>query len=580
MARLVPDVSRGNKTYGLLAYLYGPGRRDEHFDPHLVASWDGFAPDPGRDPNATLKQLEQVLDLRVNQRGRRRLKNHVWHCPVSLDPDERLLSDEEWGEVARRVVAAAGIAEPGDPDGCRWIAVRHDPRHIHIMATIVRGDLRGARLHNDAQRAQDECREIEKELGLRQLNPGDKTAAKRPTSAEGHKAERLGRPEPMRLQLGDRVRQAVAGAADVAEFLGRLEAAGLLVRRKVGPSGDVLGYSVAHPDDRNAQGEPIFFSGSKLAPDLSLPRIRKRLGGGVRADVAIEAQVGDPGAGTARAPGSKAARARREAAAAVGDATRRIEEGPDEDAAAQLVGAIEIIDVLAVRAPADTRAQLLAAARSFERASRSHVRAERADNRAVRTAARQLLSSGYAGNRGEDGGTVAMLLSALILLAIASARWHSARSHAQQAAAASAAAEQLRAAYATVAARPMAAMAAQGRSLPSPVRERQDAVIRAKLPEAQVARHGGTDWDALAATLAEAEAAGHDPAALLEQARDRRELDTAESVTAVMVWRVRRIAKLSAAPSAEPGKAGARPKSAGPAASAPVPQRRGRPSRS
>ncbi|MEU9041489.1 MULTISPECIES: relaxase/mobilization nuclease domain-containing protein [unclassified Kitasatospora] len=577
---MVPDVSRGNKTYGLLAYLYGPGRRDEHFDPHLVASWDGFAPDPGRDPNATLKQLEQALDLRVNQRGRRRLKNHVWHCPVSLDPDERLLTDEEWGEVARRVVAAAGIAEPGDPDGCRWIAVRHDPRHIHIMATIVRGDLRGARLHNDAQRAQDECREIEKELGLRQLNPGDKTAAKRPTSAEGHKAERLGRPEPMRLQLMDRVRQAVAGAADVAEFLGRLEAAGLLVRRKVGPSGDVLGYSVAHPDDRNAQDEPIFFSGSKLAPDLSLPRIRKRLSGAVGADLPGEAQVGDPGAGKARVPGSKAARARREAADAVDDATRTIEDGPDEDAAAQLVGAIEIIDVLAMRAPADTRAQLLAAARSFERASRSHVRAERADNRAVRTAARQLLSDGYAGNRGEDGGTVAMLLSALILLAIASARWHSARSHAQQAAAASAAAEQLRAAYATVAARPMAAMAAQGRSLPSPVRERQDAVIRAKLPEAQAAEHGGTDWDALAATLAEAEAAGHDPAALLEQARDRRELDTAESVTAVMVWRVRRIAKLSATPSAEPGKAGTRPKSAGPAAPAPAPRRRGRPGRS
>ncbi|MGK4581706.1 relaxase/mobilization nuclease domain-containing protein [Kitasatospora sp. HPMI-4] len=577
---MVPDVSRGNKTYGLLAYLYGPGRRDEHFDPHLVASWDGFAPDPGRNPNATLKQLEQALDLRVNQRGRPRLKNHVWHCPVSLDPDERLLSDEEWGDVARRVVAAAGLAEPGDPDGCRWIAVRHDPRHIHIMATVVRGDLRGARLHNDAQRAQDECRLIEKELGLRQLNPGDKTAAKRPTSAEGHKAERLGRPEPMRLQLRDRVRQAVAGAADEAEFLSHLEATGLLVQRRVGPSGDVLGYSVAHPDDRNAQGKPIFFSGSKLAPDLSLPRIRKRLNGGVRADVTGEAQVGDPSSGKARVPGSKAARARRDAAAAVDDATRTIQEGTDEDAAAQLVGAIEIIDVLAVRAPADTKAQLLSAARAFERASRSHVRAERADNRAVRTAARQLLSNGYAGNRGEDGGTAAMLLSALILLAIASARWHSARAHAQQAAAASAAAEQLRAAYTTVAARPMAAMASRGRSLPAPVRERQDAVIRDKLPEAVNTEPGRQDWDALAATLAEAEAAGHDPAALLERARNRRELDTAESVAAVMVWRVRRIAKLSAVPAAEPGRAGSRPRAAGAAAPAPGSQRRGRSGRS
>ncbi|WP_232794876.1 mobilization protein [Kitasatospora sp. NRRL B-11411] len=578
MVRLVPDISRGSKTYGLLAYLYGPGKHDEHFDPHLVASFDGFAPDPGRDPAASLKQLEQVLDLRVNQLGPRRPKKHVWHCPVSADPEDRLLSDEEWAEVARRVVAAAGIADPGDPDGCRWIAVRHDPRHIHIMATVVRGDGRQARLHGDAQRAQDECRQIEKDFGLKQLNPGDKTAAKRPTSAETHKAERLGRPEPVRLQLRDQVRRAVAGCQTEAEFFDRLAAAGLLVQRRIGPSGDTLGYSVADPDDRNGKGDPVYFPGSKLAPDLSLPRIRKRLSGGVRAAGASTAEQGDPATGKARVPGSKAARARRAAAAAVDDATQTIEEGNEEDAAAQLVGAIEIIDVLAVRAPADTRAQLLAAARAFERASRSHVRAERADNRAVRAAAREMLSSGYAGNRGEDGGVTAMLLSALILLAIASARWHSARSHAQQAAAASAAAEQLRAAYATVAARPMAAMAARGRSLPSSVRERQDAVIRAKLPDVGTGEHGGSDWDALAATLAEAEAAGHDPAALLEKARNRRELDTADSVTAVMVWRVRRIAKLSAAPSAQP-EAGVRTRSEGPAAPAPAPGRQARNSR-
>ncbi|MEU8927656.1 mobilization protein [Kitasatospora sp. NPDC048545] len=545
---MVPDISRGSKTYGLLAYLYGPGKHDEHFDPHIVASWDGFAPDPGRDPSANLKQLEQVLDLRVNQLGSWRPKKHVWHCPVSADPGDRILTDEEWAEVARRVVAAAGIAEPGDPDGCRWIAVRHDPRHIHIMATTVRGDLRGARLHGDAQRAQDECRRIEKDLGLKQLNPGDKTAAKRPTSAEAHKAERLGRPEPVRLQLRDKVRQAVAGAASEAEFFARLTSVGLLVNRKVGPSGAAFGYSVAHPDDRNAVGEPVYYGGSSLAPDLSLPRIRKRLTAGPLGYGAGDADLGDQAAGKKRTPGSRAAQARRGAAAAVDDATRTVDESDDEAASAQLAGAIEIIDVIAVRAPTDTRAQLLAAARAFERASRSHVRAERADNRALRYAARQMLSNGYTTNRGEDGGVTAMLLSALVLLAIAAARWHSSRGHAQQAAAANAAALQLRTAYATVAARPMAAMAAQGRALPPAVRDRQTAVIREQLAGVDEVTGEEEGRDALAATLAEAEAAGHDPAALLEEARSWRELGSADSVTAVMVWRVRRLADLPASP--------------------------------
>ncbi|MFD9592493.1 relaxase/mobilization nuclease domain-containing protein [Kitasatospora sp. NPDC059973] len=570
---MVPDVSRGSKTYGLLAYLYGPGKHDEHTDPHIVASWDGFAPDPGRDPNATLSQLEAALDLRVNQLGDRRPKRHVWHCPVSADPDDRLLSDEEWAEVARRVVAAAGIAEPGDPDGCRWIAVRHDPRHIHIMATIVRGDLRQARLNDDAKRAQTECRQIERDFGLKELNPGDGTAAKRPTSAEGHKAQRLGRDEPVRLQLRDAARRALAGAADEAEFLDRLKTAGLLVHLKIAPSGDVLGYSVAHPDDRNAEGEPIYFGGSRLAPDLSLPRIRKRLGAGP-VDAADTAQPDGAATGKARTPGSRAAQARRGAAGAVEAAARTIDEGDDEQVAAQLAGAIEVIDVIAIRAPADTRAQLLAAARAFERASRSHVRAERADNRSLRYAARQMLSSGYATNRGEDGGATAMLLSALVLLAIAAARWHSGRGHAQQAAAADAAARELRAAYRTVSARPMAAMATGGRALPPAIRERQAAVIRDRLSVAEGAPQEKEGWDALAATLAEAEAAGHDPAALLEEAKTWRELDTADSVTAVMVWRVRRIAGLSAAPSTEPVRPGTPTRAGRPAAPAPAPRRR------
>ncbi|MGV9266719.1 relaxase/mobilization nuclease domain-containing protein [Kitasatospora sp. NPDC003701] len=570
---MVPDVSRGSKTYGLLAYLYGPGKHDEHTDPHIVASWDGFAPDPGRDPNATLSQLEAALDLRVNQLGDRRPKRHVWHCPVSADPDDRLLSDEEWAEVARRVVAAAGIAEPGDPDGCRWIAVRHDLRHIHIMATIVRGDLRQARLNDDAKRAQTECRQIERDFGLKELNPGDGTAAKRPTSAEGHKAQRLGRGEPVRLQLRDAARRALAGAADEAEFLDRLKTAGLLVHLKIAPSGDVLGYSVAHPDDRNAEGEPIYFGGSRLAPDLSLPRIRKRLGAGL-VDAADTAQPDGAATGKARTPGSRAAQARRGAAGAVEAAARTIDEGDDEQVAAQLAGAIEVIDVIAIRAPADTRAQLLAAARAFERASRSHVRAERADNRSLRYAARQMLSSGYATNRGEDGGATAMLLSALVLLAIAAARWHSGRGHAQQAAAADAAARELRAAYRTVSARPMAAMATGGRALPPAIRERQAAVIRDRLSVAEGAPQEKEGWDALAATLAEAEAAGHDPAALLEEAKTWRELDTADSVTAVMVWRVRRIAGLSAAPSTEPVRPGTPTRAGRPAAPAPAPRRR------
>ncbi|MFI2369887.1 relaxase/mobilization nuclease domain-containing protein [Streptomyces sp. NPDC018833] len=538
---MVPDVSTGSRTYGLLNYLYGPGRREEHTDAHLVASWmPGLAPDPGRDPDATLKQLADRLDLPVLALPKdRRPAQHVWHCPVRTAPGDRYLTDAEWAEVARRVVHATGIAEEGDDKACRWIAVRHADDHIHIAATLVRQDGRQARHHNDGIRAQAECRKIEKEFGLQILNGGDRTAAQRPTSAERSKAERSGRTETPRETLRESVRHALAGAASEEEFFDRLAEAGLRIEKRIAPSGDAIGYNVALPGDRNRDGEPIWFSGSKLAPDLSLPKIRQRLDAGRPDD-------DEPVAGRADEQVKRPARARREAAPVVERAATILDGDDDEDSAAQLVGVGELLDAIAQTAPASTRKELAEAARAFERATRSHIRAEHADNRAIRSAARSIVRAGNALGKGEDGGATAMLLSTMVLVTIATVHWHSARGHAQQAAAAQRAAQHLRSAYRSASAAPMNAMRERGRRLPEPVRERYAGTFETVLPEQadHVRREPG--WDALTATLDQAERAGHDPDALLQQAIEWRELDTADSVTDVLVWRLRRIGELPA----------------------------------
>ncbi|MGV9318224.1 relaxase/mobilization nuclease domain-containing protein [Streptomyces sp. NPDC003660] len=548
---MVPDIGRGSRTHGLLVYLYGPGRREEHTDAHLVGSWDGFAPDPGRDtsldsdPKVTLARLTAALDLRVKQAGDRAPAKHVWHCSVRTAPGDRRFSDEEWNTIAQRIVHATGIAPDGDPDGCRWIAVRHAEDHIHIVATLVRGDLRNPRLNYDFNKAQAECRRIEKEMGLRRLNAGDGTAAKNPTSAERFKAERTGRPDTARETLREAVRQAVAGAQDEKEFFTRLRAAGLRVKTRDAPSGDALGYTVALPGDRNRHGEPVWYPGSKLAPDLSLPKIRRRL-----ADGTVEQTT--PSAANGQASWSPPARERR-SATGIAERAASLLDGDDDEAAAQLVGVGELLDALAQTSPAATRAELAAAARAFERATRSHVRAERADTRALRSAARGIVRAGAALGRGEDGGTTAMLLSTLVLVTLAAARWHSARGHAQQAHASRQTAEHLRTAYHQAAATPIQALRDQGRALPEADRRIHESTIRAALPERELRAA-----DALIATLAQVELAGHDPEILLQQAIDMRELDTAEDVNDVLVWRLRRIARLPA----HPGDAPRRPQAA------------------
>lgn len=537
---MVPDISTGSRTYGLLNYLYGPGRREEHTDPHLVASWmPELAPDPGRDPSATLKQLTDRLDLPVLALPKdRRPARHVWHCPVRTAPGDRHLTDAEWAEVARRIVHATGIAEYGDDKACRWIALRHADDHIHLVATLKREDGRSPRRHEDGIRAQAECRKIEKEFGLQILNGGDRTAAQRPTSAERSKAERTGRTETPRETLQESVRHALAGAASEEEFFHRLAEAGLRVEQRIAPSGDTLGYKVALPGDRNRDGEPIWFSGSKLAPDLSLPRIRQRLDVG-RTD---DEPVTDQGDERVLPP----AHARRQAVPAAERAVAILNEDDDEDSAAQLVGVGELLDAIAQTAPASTRKELVEAARAFERATRSHIRAECADNRAVRSAARGIIRAGNALGKGEDGGATAMVLSTMVLVTIAAARWHSARGHAQQAAAAQRAAQHLRSAYRSAAAAPMNTMREHGRRLPEPVRERYAGTLETALPDQADAIRHEPGWDALAATLDQAERAGHDPDALLQQAVEWRELETADSVTDVLVWRVRRLGNLPA----------------------------------
>ncbi|MEU9481201.1 relaxase/mobilization nuclease domain-containing protein [Streptomyces sp. NPDC048191] len=538
---MVPDISTGSRTYGLLAYLYGPGRRDEHTDPHIVAAWmPELAPDPGRDPTTTLKQLTDRLDLPVLALPKdRRPARHVWHCPVRTAPGDRHLTDAEWAEVARRIVHATGIAEEGDAKACRWVAVRHADDHIHIVATLKREDGRSPRRHEDGIRAQAECRKIEKEWGLQILNGGDRTAAQRPTSAERAKAKRTGRAEPPRETLREHVRQALAGAANEDEFFRRLTEAGLRLEKRLAPSGDILGYKVALPGDRNRDGEPIWFPGSRLAPDLSLRKIRQRLAAGSLGD--------EPASVASRAPHtSRPASARRDATH-VAEQAVTVLAGDDEAAgAAQLIGVGELLDAVAQTAPTSTRPELAEAARAFERATRSHIRAEQADHRALRSAARGIVRAGNALGKGEDGGATAMLLSTMVLVTIAAVRWHSARGHAQQAAAARQAAQHLRAAYRSASATPMKAMREQGRQLPALVCDRYAHTVDAALPGQadHVLREPG--WNALAATLAQAERAGHDPDALLQQAIEWRELETADSVTDVLVWRLRRIGKLPA----------------------------------
>ncbi len=220
----------------------------------------------------------------------------------------------------------------------------------------------------------------------------------------------------------------------------------------------------------------------------------------------------------------------------------------DTTAAAQLIGVGEVLDALAQTSPRSSRAELQAAARHFERATRSHIRAKNQEMYALRRAAGQIVHSGTALGRGQDGAATALILDVVILAVVAAARWHAARGHAQQAEAAQLAARHLRAAYQATAAGPLATLRAHGEHLPAPNRRRHAATVHAILPHLADRLQAEPGWNGLTALLDQAEHAGHDTAALLAKSAAQRELDSADSASDVLVWRLHHLGYVTVPP--------------------------------
>lgn len=168
---------------------------------------------------------------------------------------------------------ATGIAQAG----CRWIAVRHAEDHIHLVASLVSEET-GRRFepYRDFLKLRDECRAIERDLGLVGTAPIDRTAAPAPTRGELAKAARLGRAEPVRLELRRRVSRCAAAAHDSESFLAGLAHDGLGPQVVRDRDGRIVGYTVGHLDARTRDGRFVRYSGRALAPDLTWPTLQAR----------------------------------------------------------------------------------------------------------------------------------------------------------------------------------------------------------------------------------------------------------------------------------------------------------------
>lgn len=276
------SAPRGKRVEPLIRYLFGPGRHEEHTDPHIVAGFRRPAllePPLRADGTRDFSKLNGLLNQPNDARGSFAFERPVWHCALRAAPEDKTLSDDEWAQIAHDVMDRTGLVRAGDEENAvRWIAVRHAHDHIHLVVMLARQDGRRPSVRNDRYRVRDACRAAERKYGLRSTSPADRTAPRYPTRAEKEKATRRGLDETPRVTLRRTLNAAAASSTAAEEFFARLQAAGITVRQRYSTKnpGQVTGYAVALNGDMNKEGKPVWYSGGKLAADLTWPKLALR----------------------------------------------------------------------------------------------------------------------------------------------------------------------------------------------------------------------------------------------------------------------------------------------------------------
>ena len=277
---MIGKISKGASGRGLMRYLFGPGKANEHRDQRVIASGVALWAEVGRTLSAQeIADLGAALDAANDSYGKNPTGGHIWHVSLSLPPGDRTLIDEEWAEIATSLMVTLGF-EGETLASAAWVAVGHGTsaqgnQHLHIAASLVRLDGSRVEVWQDRKALSRACAEFEKDYGLSVVEGRDGKGMPGLSRAELERTAREHLAEPPRITLARLVREASVASKDEAEFVRRLRGSGALVRPRFETGGQeaVVGYSAALRTTGGAA--PIWFGGGKLAKDLTLPHLRQ-----------------------------------------------------------------------------------------------------------------------------------------------------------------------------------------------------------------------------------------------------------------------------------------------------------------
>lgn len=369
---MISKSLRGNRMGGLVKYLFGPGRAEEHTNQRIVAASDPTWLGTVQPDTKTLTQLIAELDEPVIVHGDSTKAGYVYHLAVSVPAADGQLDDARWQQVAQRFADKLGFDEQ-----VQWVAINHGLStngndHIHFVANLIRADDgRAHKLAFDRMRQREACIELEDEFGLSATSPaglGEGRSLSRRDVEQLRSGAVASVSDLGQHRVATLVRAVATGSRSEPEFVERLRGEGLVVRarQEKGAPGVVTGYSVA---ERGADGRLVWYGGGRLGKDLRLPALRTRW---EQSDEQRRAAAGAWFSGAARRRKVESVNLAG-AADALQQAAAKLQKVPLEDRFSWYVAARESAGVVAAAASATTddrvRRQLIGAWQAINRAT-------------------------------------------------------------------------------------------------------------------------------------------------------------------------------------------------------------------
>lgn len=209
------------------------------------------------NPRDLAREFGEIRALRPN------LTKAVCHVSLSVAHDEKL-TDEQWKGAAQKYLTGMGFQDS------QFVVSKHtDTEHPHIHIIANRVTMKGEVVSDskDYQRQEAIMRKLEKEYGLKEVQPSQEALRRAPTKGEIECAVRTGRPSA-KVTMQELVDKALLEKTDFETFRNHLEKKGVEVMLNQSDTGRVSGISYRHNE--------ITMKGSDLGRGYSWSGIQKR----------------------------------------------------------------------------------------------------------------------------------------------------------------------------------------------------------------------------------------------------------------------------------------------------------------